>query len=267
MRFLTVAERELRAAARQKKTYRLRWIVAAGAFALLLWLGWAFDVFANRSAGPMVFQVCSVIIFLACLFIGAADTADCISREKREGTLGLLFLTNLNSAEIVAGKLCSNGLALIYPLLATFPILALPVLIGGITFGHFWRTVLALANATFFAMAAGFTASALSVRQFPAVGVAAGLALFFGMGLSGVAVLIRKLGCPASVADTIAAFCPFRSLIAAGNNPRLLGDYWFSLAAVAGMSWTWLALVAWRVGRTWRDRAKSAGRWSRSGFR
>jgi ABC-type transport system involved in cytochrome c biogenesis permease component len=267
MRFLSVAERELRAAARQRKTYRLRWIVAAGAFALLLWLGWAFDVFANRSAGLMVFQVCSVIIFLACLLIGAADTADCISREKREGTLGLLFLTNLNSAEIVAGKLCSNGLALIYPLLATFPILALPVLIGGITFGHFWRTVLALANGLFFAMAAGFTASALSLRQVPAVAMATGLALFFGLGMSGVAALIRHWGYPAFVADTVAAFCPFRSLLAAGNAPRLLGDYWFSLAAVAGMSWTWLALVAWRVGRTWRDRAKGVNGWSRFGLR
>jgi len=60
---------------------------------------------------------------------------------------------------------------------------------------------------------------------------------------------------------------PLRSLTAAGNIPRLLGDYWFSLAAVAGMSWTWLALVAWRVGRTWRDRAKSVGGRRGSGFR
>src|SRR5438034_1318866 len=186
MRFLSVAKRELRAAARQKKTYRLRWIAAGGALALLVWLGWALDAFANRRAGPMVFQICSVNILLGCLLIGAMETADCIRREKRDGTLGLLFLTNLNSAEIVAGKLCSKALALIYPLLAVLPILALPVLLGGITFGHFWRTVLALVNATFFAMAAGFTASAVCVRQFPAVAAATGLALFFGTGLAGV---------------------------------------------------------------------------------
>ena len=266
MRFLTVAERELRAAARQKRTYRLRWIAATGTFTLLLWLGWVFDVFANRGAGPTVFRVCSVAIFLSCLFIGAAETADCLSREKREGTLGLLFLTNLNSAEIVAGKLCSNALALIYPLLAVFPMLAFPVLIGGITFGHFWRTVLALADSVFFAIAAGFVASAVSVRQFPALAVAIGLALFFGVGLSGLAAAMRSFGCPASVADTVAAFCPLRTLIAAGNSPRLLSDYWFSLAAVAGTSWICLALVAWRVGRTWRDRAKGAGLWKRFGW-
>jgi len=265
MRFLSVAERELRAAARQRRTYRLRWIAAACALALLCWLGWAFEVFANRRSGPMVFEICSISILLGCLLIGAMDTADCISRERREGTLGLLFLTNLSSAEIVAGKFCSKGLALIYPLLATLPILALPVLLGGITFGHFWRTVLALVNAIFFAMAAGFMASALCVRQFPAVAAAAGLALFFGTGLAGVAAILRNLGCPAFVADTVAAFCPLRTLIAADKGPGFPGDYWFSLGAVSGGSCAWLALVVWHVGRSWRDRSKRAIRLSRFG--
>ena len=37
MRFLTVAERELRAAARRKGTYVIRWVTAAGFFLLLIW--------------------------------------------------------------------------------------------------------------------------------------------------------------------------------------------------------------------------------------
>src|SRR5262245_46016798 len=153
MRFLTVAERELRAASRRKVTYRGRWIIAAGFLALLLWLGWAFDVFANRGAGPAVFPAFSVCLLVYWLFVAAAATADCLSREKREGTLGLLFLTNLNSAEIVAGKLCSNGLALIYLLVAIFPVMALPVLIGGVTFANFWCSVLALVNGLCLAIA------------------------------------------------------------------------------------------------------------------
>src|SRR5262245_32875174 len=159
MRFLSVAERELRAAARRRGTYRLRWLTAAGFFVLLLWLSWVYDLFRNRGAGRDVFEAFSVVTFVYCLFVGATGTADSISREKREGTLGLLFLTNLNSAEIVAGKLCSHALAAFYSLLAVLPVLALPVLIGGVTFGHFWRTVLALVNTLFFAIAAGFVAS------------------------------------------------------------------------------------------------------------
>src|SRR5512140_1902595 len=144
MRFLYVADRELRAAARRKVTYRTRWITAVLFFGLLLWLMWAFGAYTNKSAAMDVFEVFSVLAFLYCLFIGTASTADCISAERREGTLGLLFLTNLNSAEIIAGKLCSTALASLFGLLAIFPMLALPLLIGGITFGHFARAVLAM---------------------------------------------------------------------------------------------------------------------------
>jgi ABC-type Na+ efflux pump permease subunit len=268
MRFLSIAERELRAAARRRGLYRLRWITAAAFFVLLLWLSWVFDLFKNRSAGPDVFQAFSVVTFLYCLFVGAAGTADSLSREKREGTLGLLFLTNLNSAEIVAGKLCANALATFYSLLAIFPILALPVLIGGITFGHFWRTVLALVNALFFAIAAGFVASAVSVRQFPAIALATGLALVFGLALLGAAAAMRKFGFPTFFTDAVAAFCPLHTMLSANDSSRTVNQsqFWISLATVAGISWTWLALVAWRIGRTWRDRPKSVRVWSRLDF-
>src|SRR5262245_47843132 len=108
MGFLLLAERELRAAARRKTTYRVRWLTAAGFFILLVWLGLASDVHRNRNAAPGVFAAFSMMIFFYCLIIGTAKTADCLSSERREGTLGFLFLTNLNSAEIIAGKLCSS---------------------------------------------------------------------------------------------------------------------------------------------------------------
>src|SRR4051812_39417961 len=114
MRFLSVAEEELRSAARRKGTHRLRWVTAAGFILFMIWLGWASDLFTRGKSGAEVFKISSILVFIYCLCVGVAGTADCISRERREGTLGLLFMTNLNSAEIVAGKLCSNGLALMY---------------------------------------------------------------------------------------------------------------------------------------------------------
>lgn len=268
MRFLSVAERELRAAARQKATYRARWLSATAFFGLLIWLGWVHNVFQNTSAAPMVFRAFSVILFVYCLFVGAAATADCLSRERREGTLGLLFLTNLNSAEIVAGKLSANGLALIYSLVAVFPMLALPVMIGGITFDQFGRTVLALVNALFFSIAAGFVASAVSVRQFPAVALATGLAVLFGAGPVLAAELLRSLGLARSTANWIAAFCPLQTLLVAEGGQRFGGwsRYWTSLAMVAGVSWTWLLLVAWWLSRSWRDRPKRVWRWNVPGL-
>ena len=41
---------------------------------------------------------------LGVLVIVSALSSDSISREKREGTLGLLFLTPLGSRDIVIGK-------------------------------------------------------------------------------------------------------------------------------------------------------------------
>ena len=74
-------------------------MTAALFLGLLLWLLWALDGFSNRRAGPQIFRFLSVLTFLYCLFLGTACMADSISLERREGTLGLFFLTNLNSAQ------------------------------------------------------------------------------------------------------------------------------------------------------------------------
>ena len=48
------------------------------------------------------------------IFIFApAVTCGCIADEKKQGTLGLLFLTHLNSADIVLGKFVSRALDLV----------------------------------------------------------------------------------------------------------------------------------------------------------
>ena len=134
---------ELRAGARQKATYRIRWITPLVFCGLLAWLIWAFNGFR----APQIFRAYSILIFLYCLILGTARTADCLSSEKREGTLGLLFLTNLNAPEIIGGKWCSNALGAAYGLFAIFPLLALQMLIGGVTLAQFWRTFLAMADA------------------------------------------------------------------------------------------------------------------------
>jgi ABC-type transport system involved in cytochrome c biogenesis permease component len=267
MRFLSVAERELRAAARHKATYRTRWITAAIFFALLVWLLWVFKGFSNRRAAPEVFEVFSVLTFIYCLITGTARTADCISSERREGTLGLLFLTNLNSAEIIAGKLCSSALASVYALFAIFPMLALPLLMGGITFEHFARTVLALLNGILFSLAAGFVASVVCVRQFTAIALAMGLAISMAGGLMIGAAAANSFRVTKPLADWLAVFSPLYTLISAGGTRLFVVNlYWYSLATVAGLSLAWLGLTTLWLARTWRDRPKSVRAWHRIKF-
>ena len=262
MRFLSVAERELRAGARHKATYRSRWVTAGAFLALLAWLIWVFS-FRPRQ----VFQIYSTLSFFFCLIFGAAQTADCLSSEKREGTLGLLFLTNLNGLEIIGGKLCSSALAAAYGLFAIFPLLALQMLMGGVTLGHFWRTVLALVNAIFLAVATGFLASSLFVRQFTAIAAATGMLLFASLGLAGLSAAVRALRGPKLLMDGLAILSPLFTLNSAPGIglPNL---FWWSFLAVMGLSWSFLALAAWRVSWSWRDRPvgrramKMPPRWS-----
>src|SRR6478735_3846447 len=243
MRFLSVADRELRAAARRSATYYVRWITGVGFFVLLVWLLWVFDAFTNQRVVPDVLQVFAVMIFFYCLIIGTARTADCLSSEKREGTLGLLYLTNLNSAEIVAGKLCSNALATVYGLVAIFPIMAIPLLMGGVTGDYFWRMVLALLNAILFSLAAGFAASAVCVRQFPAVAVATGAALVLGAGMLGVAGIVDGYRGAKWIVELLAMCCPFYPLLIADGG-KMFGSnhYWLSLLMMSGLSLASLVL-------------------------
>src|SRR5262245_8544040 len=101
MTFLPIAHRELRIASRKPGTYRLRWI-----FALLVLVIWFLLLVTSRNSmsvaerGRMLFTAIAVLAFAFCLFAGVFQTADCLSEEKREGTLGLLFLTELKGYDV-----------------------------------------------------------------------------------------------------------------------------------------------------------------------
>ncbi|HSU54041.1 MAG TPA: hypothetical protein VLT36_08300 [Candidatus Dormibacteraeota bacterium] len=259
MRFLSVAERELRAGARQKSTYRVRAITAAVFFLLLAWLMWVFDGFR----APQIFGIFSTITFFYCLIIGTTQAADCLSAEKREGTLGLLFLTNLNGPEIIGGKLCSGAMAAAYGLFAIVPLLALQMLVGGITLGYFWRTVLAFADAIFFSVATAFLASSLCVRQFTAVATAGGVALFFSAGLMAIAAMLDVLKTtktPNLWIDAIGTCSPLYTLLSAETGAVWRRNrFWWSVLAVNAISWLFIALATWRISVCWKDSAASPG--------
>lgn len=265
MRFLSVAERELRAAARRRFTYLARWMTGLGFFGLLVWLLWVMGGLTNRGAAAEILHVFAVITFLYCLLFGTARTADCISSERRDGTLGLLFLTNLNSAEVVIGKLCSHALASVYALLAIFPIMALPLLMGGITGTEFFHTVLALMNAIFASLVAGLIASVMFTRQFPAVAFAVGLMAIWGLGSLGIAGIIAEHKGNPLLVQGFAVICPLYALLTADGS-RIFGAnlFWESLAAVATLSVLGCVWATWRLSRTWRDRpavVRAKGSW------
>jgi len=77
----------------------------------------------------------------ATIVSGLFLTADCLSEEKREGTLGFLFLTDLRGYDVVFGKLVATSLRGFYAMLAALPVMGVTLVLGGITGEQFWKTV------------------------------------------------------------------------------------------------------------------------------
>src|SRR5437763_971733 len=104
MQFLPIARRELRVASRRPRTYRVRVWAALLTLACAAYAGWIFSRASGASgSGRSVLTMVVRLAFMYCLFAGVGNTADCLSSEKREGTLGLLFLTPLRGYDIVVG--------------------------------------------------------------------------------------------------------------------------------------------------------------------
>lgn len=174
-----IVEREMRAATRKARTHWSRVIVAAVACATVSWILLGLHLQPQR-IGFALFKALAQLGFYSCLLPGVLLTADCISQEKREGTLGLLFLTDLKGSDIVFGKLVATSAHAFYGLLAILPFMAIPLLAGGVTPGEVGRMVLVLINALFFSLAAGMLVSAFSRWEKRAMMVTA-IVIFMGV--------------------------------------------------------------------------------------
>jgi len=110
MNFLPIVSRELRIAARKRSTIWLRvaapviGLAIAGLFMLVNGLRGA----GTAEIGNVLFYVLAWMCLAAGLSAGLFLTSDCLSEEKREGTLGLLFLTDLRGYDVALGKLLAR---------------------------------------------------------------------------------------------------------------------------------------------------------------
>jgi ABC-type Na+ efflux pump permease subunit len=172
-----VVQRELREGARRPFNYWLR--VGAGAAGLLL-VVYVTQIQARNVAenmmGLFLFpRLHFLLMGLICLVVPCM-TADCIAREKREGTLGLLFLTPLTAGGIVAGKGMAHGLRALTLWISMAPVLAIPFVMGGVGWAEASAAFALEFSTLVICLAAGLLASTL-VKGW---GAALLLALFLG---------------------------------------------------------------------------------------
>src|SRR6266446_2635671 len=186
MTFLPIVVRELRVASRRRATYWLRFFLALAVLVI-----WFFLLVAGRNSaaqrGQMLFMSIGILALGFCLLAGVFLTADCLSEEKREGTIGLLFLTELKGYDVVLGKLMATSIHAFYGLGAVLPLLAYSMLVGGVTLGESCRLGLALLAALFFSLSVGMFVSAHSRDARQAMGRTL-------LALAASAVLLPVLG-------------------------------------------------------------------------
>src|SRR5881409_236232 len=196
MTFLPIVDRELRVTARRRSIYRVRLAVSLTAM-LLAGIILVVNLGApQHQLGRHVFEGLSVLSFIYSLFSGRISTADCLSEEKREGTLGLLFLTDLKGYDVVLGKLLATSVPAIYGVLAVFPVLAITLTMGGVTAGEFWRMTLVFMNTLFFSLSVGMLVSSLSQQENRAMSGAAGMILLISAGLPLLGLVLNLVGVP-----------------------------------------------------------------------
>jgi len=265
MSFLPIVARELRVSARKRGTFWLR--VSAAVAAIVLGTWWFLmnqNSPRNQLAVPM-FGIMTGSTALYCLLSGLWFTADCLSRENREGTLGLLFLTDLRGYDVVLGKLAATSLGALYGVLAVVPMLGVPLLIGGVTPGEFGRMALVILNTLFFSLTLGLAVSAMSLSGRKATAIMLLLILLFAIVPPVTASILEAFRKWSKAQELLLLPSPlFTFAMAFDAQFRTMNlSFWWSLGIVHGLGWIFLGTASVVARHSWQDRPRttSVPRW------
>ena len=255
MRLLPVIERELRVAARRPGAFWTRLLAAVAAVAvgaISLWYQGEWS--ATTVIGKGLFDTLAFFGYLFCLAAGPLFTADVLSEERREGSLGLLFLTDLRSYDIVGGKLVAASVTSLFSLLAALPVLAIPILLGGVRLVEFGAVAAALANALFFSLAVGVFASAGSTQARSAFAVTVFLLFLF----AGFGPWLRSFAGDGTWLGVLVVANPSSALELARNVAvKQEGAVWgWAMSGTHILAWSFLLGAGWLTQRAWREHGR-----------
>ncbi|MGH8874533.1 MAG: hypothetical protein ACRDVM_04695, partial [Acidimicrobiia bacterium] len=104
---------------------------------------------ATGFIGQFMFELVTLLMVTAVVMVVPGLTASAIVGERERQTLHLLQVTQLTPLRLVWGKLASSLSYFLLLLVAVAPVMAVPLLFGGITFGDVAGAVgMLLATAT-----------------------------------------------------------------------------------------------------------------------
>lgn len=251
--FSPLIYRELLAQARAKSPRRMRVYLSLG---ICAWMGlvWgAVTSFGSRplASGAAVFLPVAWMLWIFCLFEGVRHASDALSREKREGTIGLLFLTRLTGREVVVGKIVSGFLASFFPILGLAPVLSIIVFWGGVMPIELVRVSVALLVSLLSSLSLSLLVSAHSLQARRAFAISAGVLFAWNL----IASLWMRF--PAGPDWPLPSpYSLFRLSFASGFMGHVSG-FWFSLLGLLGLAFVMVTIAGVRLRQRWADGAEA----------
>jgi hypothetical protein len=257
--YLPVATREIRVAAHDRGLYRGRVAIAGVGLLATAWLLYSMFQFSGQASSAIGLQVFSMQAWAAFILACSAfiATADSISREKRDGTLGLLFLTHLKGRDVILGKLVSAVALFFSGGIATLPILTLPILLGGIRLSQSIYLLVTLLATMLFSASAGLFASSVSLKRQKAAGLATIIVLGFSFFIPLLVLGLRKTG-DLEIAYALQFLTPLymQQIASSAVIGVLASHFWISFAVSMALSFALLTAASIIAPRTWQQRAR-----------
>ncbi len=268
---LPLALREMRIAARSSRFYTNR---LTGALICMMVSTLFYVIFSwvpmGAQRGTALVYIVGIITFYFSVFNTLNLMNDSLSRERRDGTLGLLFLTHLRARDIILGKVVFGVSLSIGVIMAMFPILSVSMLIGGVPGLTVLKAAVNTLVGSFLALSVGILASSFNSEQ---RGSAAAGGFMFVMLLfiaptlgalisqwSGIPWfgLVPRFFAP-SVAD---AFTDLKGSaltgVSFGGGVLPSGNFWIKMICLMGFSGACLGLAGFFISTSWQEKSSSS---------
>ncbi len=160
-------------------------------------IGFARDATLGETAnvGLLLFQIVAFVQLLLTLFFATLSAASAVSQEKDRRTFVLLLLTDMRDYEIVLGKLVGALLSILSLLFVSAPVLAMLLLLGGISPEQVLQAVLVLFASAVAAGSLGGLVALWREKTYQALALSALFLVFYicvSQGVSSVGPLIAS---------------------------------------------------------------------------
>ena len=246
-------ERELRTAWRKRRLHHtLVWGTVACAVVTALFL-----LFSE--SGKVWGRGLNLLLFFAGLFIISQVpnyTVGIFTEERRNQTLGLLFLCGIGSTELFVSKTLGSALVSFNRLLLLYPFLAISFLSGGLSIDQFVATAVSLPVLLFFVISVCTLGSVLCQEESTAMFVASAIGVALCATTPLIYLLSRFSSGTAIITPQLLVLSPARPAYLAFRqlSGGTMAEFWNATAISMFWSVLMLLIAGFVLSRVWQDK-------------